>query len=172
MAWIVEYEYPEDGEHSTQTFSTREDAYRYALVQAEDRIQDSWNLEPGEDDREKAIDFNDRINAGDYKQALYIYNDVESDRDYGMFYYVSESIPQDFGTVPSGVDIPPEEEDDDDYDDDDADEEDDEPYLASDVGANCRGPCGNYYPDAYADRRDGTIECYQCRSLKSIFGPN
>lgn len=48
--------------------------------------------------------------------------------------------------------------------------EDSGEFVATDPGATCRGPCGNYNEYAYANKRDNTYICQQCKMMSQVFG--
>lgn len=169
--WAVDWS-NEDSDNSVTIFDTEENALKSAVSDIVDDVQ-GWDLDdPDSSERELALEINAAIAAGNYRQVLRKYNDYQSNRGYGeQYFHVSEYGINTFSRDPEEIDIPIIEDDDEDEDDDDDSGVDpNQPFVATSVGATCRGPCHNYFPDAYADKSDGTFECHQCKTFKNVFG--
>ncbi len=168
MAWIVEWQQPDEYEYMVTLFARESDAYMQA---AHDMMEDvmSWDLSDP-DIEAVAHRINDYVLAGDYKSALREYNDDQGEAggEGAQYWYVYERK-ENVGARTPGTII---------FQDSDEDEEEDEeeeeapetPYTASAPGATCRGPCGQKSEYAYADRKDGTYCCYSCKMMSQVFG--
>lgn len=157
----------------TYIFDSEQEALTEASSDLLNKIRDNWDI--GGDDMlfDAAKEIQDLIRNNKLRSALEKYNDTESDRSdcCPHYIYVNSDIVRSTGTPPSFIDWSDYRQDDEDEDyEEDEEEEDDSPYVASTPGAVCRGPCKNPSPDAYADRRDGTYVCYQCKLFGGVFG--
>lgn len=165
--FILFFEDTRCGENNATVWDSERAARQQAVSEILDDVRD-WDMD--DPDIEKyAKDINDYASSGDLEGAMDAYNEYNGESyGGGLFYSVSErvllSLADAAPVTPLLFDDESEEEEEDDEDGDDA------PFVATTPGATCRGPCGNYNPDAYADRSDGTHLCYQCKTFSSIFG--
>lgn len=189
MAWLVEWTQPGQSEYRVSVWASEADAYKGACSDMLAHINDDWDLADS-DTEDQARNINDLVAVGSYGPALSEYSDCESERDYeySQFWNVVERDEQTHPRAPmlltfqshcsncgddcdDGCSLCDDCAEESMEDEDEDDEEDDEDYVASVPGAKCRGPnCGNHSPDAYADRRDGTYVCYQCKLMSQVFG--
>lgn len=161
----------EDNERVTYFFDDEDEAYIEAGSDILNLIRDHWDLSD-ESTRDTAAAIQDDIRNQRYRSAITDYNNFEENRSECCSHYVNvrSETTRPNGTRHNFIDFSEyESEEDDDYGEEE-EEEDDSPYLASSPGAVCRGPCKNPSPDAYADRRDGTFVCYQCKLFNGVFG--
>jgi hypothetical protein len=177
MVWILTWENPTDGETAVTVWDTDNAARKQACSEIQDDILNGWDMTDYEAASQAKL-INDAIARCNYSRAMEYYNEWQSDRDYGTFYYVCEKsllTPQD-ARDPDVFDedffeaLVSEDDDEDEEDEEEDEEVDDSPYQASVPGATCRGPCKSYNNMAYADKRDGTYCCYQCKTFSHIFG--
>jgi hypothetical protein len=172
MVWIVEWTMPNQGDSNVTVYNSEKDALKCACADIIQEIGDSWDLED-EDFLNVAKEVNGYIGVRDYKSALIAFNEFQSDNsDYEgiQFWNVSERhIVTNIREPALMVFADPDEEEEEDEDEED-EEYEDEAYMATDPGATCRGPCGNFSPDAYADKQDGTFHCFQCKLMSQAFG--
>jgi hypothetical protein len=172
MVWIVEWHQPGQNEVNVTCWASEADALRIACHEMLESLPDNWDLDDSEG-KANARTVNDLVANGDYRAALNEYSDFESESnnyEYSQYWNVYERQEGTHAKMPTLLllDNPDPNEDEDDDDDEDEDEEN---YQASCPGATCRGPnCGYVSPDAYADKRDGTFVCYQCRMMSQVFG--
>ena len=108
------------------------------------------------------------INKDKIFQALVEYNEHESFSDDPFYVNVYSKTLKSAAITLHKIDFSEYEPEEDAPDEEP--KEDDSPYLAASPGATCRGHCGYQSVDAYADRRDGTFVCYQCKLMKDVFG--
>jgi len=170
MVWIVELDRPGQCEVDIFVWDTERNALYAAAADILDCVRD-WDLSDY-DAHERATDINNAVACGDYRNAIQLYNDWESEQnqEYSQYFSVYERDIQTSRITPTLMLIPDlDSEEEEDEEDDDCEEEN-EPFEAAHPGATCRGPCNNYNPDAYADKYDGTYCCYQCRMLSQVFG--
>lgn len=180
--WTVEWSYPSENDSNISVWDSEDKARKQACSEIIDDVQ-NWDFSDP-DMRACAKRINDCIIAGDYKSALLEYNDWQCNSDYEsqQFFSVTSRAVQSNSSNPSPIIFSDDDDDDDccscdccgDDDcggcEDEDDSDDDENYQASSPGAICRGPCGNRSDYAYADRRDGTHVCYQCKMMSQVFG--
>lgn len=174
MVWVIEWTQPGQSEYHSTVWATEQDALRQACNDMLERISD-WDLDDT-DIESNARKINDLVANGDFKTALNEYSDYESESDYeySQFWNVYEQ--KTIKTRPAAPTLllfsDPDDEDEDNEDDEEEeiDFDTEEPYQASVPGATCRGPCKAVNEHAYADRRDGTHVCYQCKLMSQVFG--
>lgn len=162
----------EDGSRVTYLFDDESEALKEAAADILNLIRDNWDLSDDET-RDGAQDIQDNIRSGKYRLALASYNDIEANRsdEYTHFISVTSDALRPYGAPPSFIDFSQYDDgEDEEEEEEEEEEEDDSPYLAFAPGAVCRGPCKNPSADAYADRRDGTFVCYQCKLFGGVFG--
>lgn len=177
MVWIITWEKPSEGEHSVTVWTSERSALMQVCTEIQNTIECDWDMEDY-DCASRAKRINDAIACGDYRDAMSLYNDWEADSDYGCFYGVCEkaSLTQQDAGTPTIFDesfftaLCPDDDGSDEDEEEDEEEVDESPYQATVAGATCRGPCGSYNDMAYADKRDGTYCCYQCKTFAHIFG--
>lgn len=173
MVWIVEWTQPNQGECNITAYASEKDALKAACTDLLDEVNTNWDM-ADEDILEVAKEINSHAGMRDYKSALLSYNEFQndnSDYEYIQFWHVYERNLISSANIPEPalmVFADPDEEEEEDEEEDE--EEEDEAYMATDPGATCRGPCGNFSPDAYADKQDGTFCCFQCKLMSQAFG--
>lgn len=167
--FIVEWCRPAESETHVTCFDTMSIAQQAACADIIDDISSNWDLTE-EDQNDVARDINGDIANGNFGSAISKFNDYNSDQDYEyqQFYYVQRKALLNTAPTPSLIEFDDLVEEDE--EDEEDEEEEDETYTACTPGATCRGPCGSHSPDAYADQRDGTFVCYQCRLMTKMFG--
>ena len=164
MLYLLKFEDMEQGETYTSIWDSPEYAHQQAVSEILDDIRDGWDL----DDPEVAAlakDISDHAMNCNFPKVLDLWNDEQhSQCGPGRFWSVEERevcLPGDAAPISPILFA-----DEDNEEEKQAEEEDDStPYLATTQGATCRGPCGNYSPDAYANKRDGTYCCWQCKLM-------
>jgi len=174
MVWIVEWQQPEVSDFKVTVFARESDAFMQVAHDIMEQVMD-WDLSDS-DIEAIARSINDYVSVGDYKNALSKFNDDQAtlDTDQEQFFFVYERKENIGAQAPNLIIFS-------DVDEDEEDEEEDEDetipptarsgdFKTSVPGATCRGPCGNYNPDAYADMSDGTYCCYQCKLMSQVFG--
>jgi hypothetical protein len=181
MVWVIEWNYPSDGESNVTVWDSEKAAAKQACSEIQDRIQSEWDM-ADYDMASEARQINDYVSAGQYLKAVKYWNNCSTncDSDYAMFWHVREEQTRDLSDAGDPQIFDPdyftalldeEEEGDGDEDFDDAsDSELEEEYTASVPGATCRGPCGQSNEYAYANKRDGTYVCHSCRMMSQVFG--
>lgn len=170
QVWTLKEEDFNNGETDESVWSTGQAARKEAAAKIQDRIGQVWDL--GDPDvHDVAVKINDAVSSGDYTTAIRLYNDEEGNRNNSYFITVYDQILHDYDDA-SEPEVFNYDDEDEDEDEEESDDEDDDssPFVATSPGAVCRGPCKAHSSDAYADRRDGTYECYQCKFMKGIFG--
>lgn len=170
--YIEEVDNVNDGEKNIFVFDTENAALEEAGSDILNLMSESWDLYD-DSDNQAARDIQDDIKAGNYREAISAYNDYESNRNsnYSSYISVYEKLTISGLTARNYInfsDYEPEEDEDEDEDEDES--VDSSPFVASVQGATCRGSCGNPSTDAYADKRDGTYVCYQCKLFNGVFG--
>ncbi len=173
--WVLNWENSEDGNREITLWETQEAARQQACYEIQNAIESDWDMED-HDDANQAQLINEAIKSKKYALAIEYWNEHESERDYGQFWSVckkdvlalADASTPDIHADDFFIALCPEEEDEEDEEEDE--EVDDSPYQASIPGATCRGPCKSYNDMAYADKRDGTYCCYQCKTFAHIFG--
>jgi hypothetical protein len=137
-------------------------------------IENEWDMS----DVDQATDaqaLNNFVLLNQLDKVLEFWNtcNINCDSEHVQFYYVNEHQISTVGCVPTAwapdffVALCDEEEVEEVEEEED---EDDSPFQATTPGATCRGSHAEYNPDAYADKRDGTYLCYQCKMFKHVFG--
>lgn len=172
MVWVVQWSQPGQGESHTSVWATQADGLKAACGEMLIAINDYWDLDD-EDALENAHEINNLVAVGDYQKALNEYSDYASERDdeYAQFWDVSERVTNTHPNPPTLLLLSPLEDDEEEFEEEEDDGEIiDEVYQASVPGATCRGPCKSVNEHAYADRRDGTHVCYQCKMMSEVFG--
>ena len=182
MVWVIEWNYPSDGESNVTVWDSEKAAAKQACSEIQDRIADEWDM-TDYDHAQEAQQINDYISAGSYLKAVKYWNNchLNCDSDYAMYWHVREEQTRDLSDATDPRVFDPdffeallgdeEEEGDGDEDfDDSSDSDDEEEYQASTPGANCRGPCGQHNEYAYANKRDGTYVCHSCKMMSQVFG--
>jgi hypothetical protein len=172
MVWIVEWTQPGQNESHVTCYSTEDDALKSACNDMLESLPDAWDLDDA-DGKANARTLNDLVANGSYRAAINEYADFESENnnyEYGQYWSVYERKVNSFPGLPNLLALADPDQDEEEEEEED-DEEDEETYQASSPGATCRGPnCGYVSPDAYADKRDGTYVCYQCKMMSQVFG--
>jgi hypothetical protein len=169
MVWIVDWSQPEQFDHKITAWATEADALMQA---AHDIMEEVSNWDLSDPDAEAvARKINDFVSVGDYRQALIAFNDDQSDQgtDTAMYFHVYER-PELIGAQRPNTIIFMDKDEDDEEEDEEEEEAPETPYTATVPGATCRGPCGQRNDYAYADKRDGTYCCYQCKMMAQVFG--
>jgi len=170
--YIETIECSDTGDKDSYFFQNEDDALREACSDLLNHISSYWDLSDSSD-LNMAESIQDDVRVGRYRSALSAFNDHEGDRCGGPTYFsVTDASIRTNGNSPTYIDFSEYHDLDDEGDEneEEEDEEDDSPYQASSPGATCRGPCGNPSTDAYADQRDGTFLCYQCKLMGGVFG--
>lgn len=177
--FVLTWSYPYDGEHNVTVWQSHDEAWKAAAGDMQEEISNSWDMSDV-DQATEATHINDLVANGRYKEAVQYFNDcsVNCDNECAMYWHVEDKAINQKANDPSvflsDFFTALNTDDDEDEDDDIIDaeyEEVEEPYQASTPGATCRGPsCGYHSPDAYADKRDGTFVCYQCKMMSKVFG--
>lgn len=169
MTWIVDWSQPEQYDHNVTAFHDEHDAYRQACHDMMNEVV-NWDLSDPEVEA-VARRINDYVLVGDFKNALREFNDDqgETGSEFAQYWRVYELKELIGSRQPLTLTLP-------DPPDDEEEEEDEEeecpstPWVAATPGATCRGPCKAYNNMAYADQRDGTYVCYQCKLMSQVFG--
>jgi hypothetical protein len=176
MPFVLTISQAQSGNYEVSLWSTMDEAYQEACSGIQEAIS-WWDVGSApEDIKDEARKINDFVKTGKYQEAVDYWNDMADNVDSNnpIFYNVEERLVQSKPLPPT---IFP-----DSYFLGEDEEEKDEivattiasiepPYQASQPGATCRGAsCSYYSPDAYADKRDGTFVCYQCKLLAKAFG--
>jgi hypothetical protein len=180
MVWVIEWSYPSDGESNVTVWDGEKSAAKQACSEIQSRISDDWDM-TDYDQASSARQINDYVSAGQYLKAVKYWNNCSSncDSDYAMYWEVREAQVGDLSGASEPIVFDPdyftalldsEEEEEDDGILDAEFEEVDEAYQASNPGATCRGPCGQFNEYAYANKRDGTHVCHSCRMMSQVFG--
>jgi hypothetical protein len=177
MVWVLTWENPSDCETTITTWDNEKAARKQACSEIQDDIQSNWDMSDF-DCAQQAQMINNCIEQGRYDRAMEYYNEWNGDADYGTFYHVSHKtlLSTSDASDPMVFDegffaaLLPDDDEEDEEDEEEDEEVDDSPYQASVPGATCRGPCKSYNDMAYADKRDGTHVCYQCKTFAHIFG--
>lgn len=171
--WLLVFEDTENGDNGQSIWDSQEAARQQAVSELLDDIRDRWDL--SDPDVEKtARNINDLASVGDYQAAIDSFNNENACGGGHFWSIIRREVHTLHDAAP--VTLIPFIDDDDEEEADEDEEEDDPscrqgvPYQATKPGATCRGPCGNYNPDAYADKSDGTHVCHQCKTFSSIFG--
>lgn len=177
MVWVLTWEKPSDCEHHITVWDSEQAALSQACSEIQDAISSDWDMDLY-DCAVQAKSINDAICNGDLRAAMRLYNEWESDSDYGCFFNVSQkqSLSTNDAATPEVFDedfftaLLPDDDGSDEDEEENEEKVDNTPYQATSPGATCRGPCGSYNDMAYADQRNGTYCCYQCRTFSHIFG--
>lgn len=163
MLYVLIFENIEEGETHTSIWDNPEAAHQQAVSEILDDIQDGWDL----DDPSvaaQAKEMNDCAMNGDFFKVVDLWNEVQSNRGGGGKYWSVEE--RDICTLNDAAPITGIQFEIGESKGAEVEKVDDNvPYLATTQGATCRGPCGNYSPDAYANKGDGTYCCWQCRLM-------
>lgn len=168
MVWIVEWTQPGQSESNVTCWASEKEALMSACTEILDLIGSDWDLADSEV-KDKAIEINDFVANGNYREALREYTDWTAngcDYEYQQFWSVYDRTILSGPRQPCLLSFDDEEEE----EEEEEEIEEEEEYQASSPGATCRGPCGNYNEHAYANRRDGTHVCYQCKMMSQVFG--
>ena len=160
----------EDNEKDSTFFDNKDAALQHACQRALELIERQWDMDD-ESQRDSAKEIERYIRNGSYQTALRDFNDIESNRDYPCSLYISG--PTGINSSSPAINFIDwsqyECNGEDDEEECDEEEEDETPFVATSPGATCRGPCQSHSMDAYADQRDGTFLCYQCKLMKQVF---
>ena len=164
MLYVLIFEDTDNGETYTSLWDDGDAALRQAVSEILADVNDSWDL----DDSEVlalAKEMNDYAMNGDLPKVMELWNEDQNGRG-GRYWSVQEK------DICTAADASPivflsftDEDEEDDEEVEEEEEGDSAPYLATTQGATCRGPCKNVSQDAYADRRDGTYCCWQCKLM-------
>lgn len=172
MTWVLFIEDMDNG-NDIVTYLTEVDAMKAAAIEIVNRVEEI-GFDYGDEDYDLAVDINNYINQGDYKEVIRLWNKQQDNYNAPTYFIINEHKELVINTNVPLIQLPdpPEEDDEETAFEDDEDDKSylQQQYVASTPGATCRGGCGQYFPDAYADQHDGTIECYQCRTFKKVFG--
>jgi hypothetical protein len=180
MVWVIEWNYPSDGESNVTVWDSEKSAAKQACSEIQDRISSEWDMADF-DMAEEAKQINDYVSAGQYLKAVKYWNScgANCDSDYAMYWHVREEQTRDLSDASEPQVFDPdyftalldedseEEEDEDGIPDAEFEEEE---YQASVPGATCRGPCTQHNEYAYANKRDGTYVCHSCKMMSQVFG--
>lgn len=172
MVWIVEWTEPNQGEVSVSVWDSEKEARKSACHDILVEIGDAWDLDD-EDIKQTAMDINGAVGSRDYKRAMQLFYDFQcdnSDYEYVQFWQVYERPLKTRADEPALLMFSDPDEEEEEDEEEELEDEEEEVYQATSPGATCRGPCGNFSPDAYADQRDGTFCCYQCKMMSQVFG--
>ncbi len=164
MAWIVEWTHAAYNSVNIRLWSDEE----YALVAACSlimiRVKDDWDRSD-KDWQECGLKISDACAAGNWREAIRLFNDWEGDGDFDNMRHVRvyerknemnlPAVPLLRGSHPTINPPAPVQP---------------KPFKAMYPGAVCRGPCKTVSTDAYADQPDGTYCCYQCKMFSQVFG--
>lgn len=168
MVWILICEDTANGEDGIEVWDTRKGAQASACCYIQMHIE-SWDMS-NHCDQDTAIDINNSIAAGAYREAIKLYHDY-LDGNEGVYYNIEEQlIATDIPDVPIfdkdffGI----EEDEEGDSDGSDAEVLTPSVYVATTPGASCR-QCGTTNEYAYADCSAGTYVCQSCKIFKGIF---
>lgn len=170
IIYIEEIDRVSDGEITKTTFDNEDAALEEAGTDILNLMRDNWDLSD-EDERHAASTIQDLIRTRSYRDVISEYNYHEERRsaNYPIFVTVSSEHVKQSAAPHDFIDFS-------EYEEEEDEEEDEEitpastAYVATSPGATCRGPCRNPSPDAYADQRDGTYVCYQCKLFGGVFG--
>lgn len=183
MVWTLEETF-EDNSTNVTCWNSQLAAQTQACAEIQSRIMDDWDMSDFASATE-AKKINDHIKNNNFGRAISTFNIYVSNSNSGgiVYYYVVERTEQNLfdATSPSIFDDDffealvsnDDDEDEDDSDsslDDDSELSESSPYQASDPGATCRGPCGQFNDYAFADKPDGTFVCHGCRLMSGAFG--
>lgn len=175
MVWLVEWSRgagTAESETKVTCWSSEGDARMSACRNILSDINKNWDLDD-DDQRDSAKSINNLCALGSLKEAISEYNDWNAnldDYESQRFLHVHEEKVQTFSGGLCLLHISDPDDEEDEEEDLASNHVEEEAYQASTPGATCRGPCGNYNPDAYADKRDGTHVCYQCKMMFQVFG--
>lgn len=175
MTWVLTWDYPYDGEHNVTLWSTEESAQMQACSEIQEWISSEWDM-CDVDQASTAQSINNFIINRQWQDVISEFNncDMNTDTDQNQWWAVQEmnthlpsaaTIPSAWAPTFFAALFPDDEED-----EEEEDEDETEPYLATTSGATCRGSHAEYNEHAFADRRDGTYLCYQCKMFKQVFG--
>ena len=164
--WVIEWSQPCQQEFSSTVWDSKENALQSICAEILINITNDWDLSDS-NSLFNAKEINMLIATNQYYRAMNCYNDFESDSEseYRNQYSISKQNINDLAKTPCLLSFSDEDEDSADEDEGNVDDADFEevPYLSTIPGANCRGPCGIHSEYAYADHKDGTHVCYQCK---------
>lgn len=179
MVWVIEWNYPSDGESNVTVWDSEKSAAKQACSEIQDRIEAEWDMSDY-DMAQEACQINNYISAGQFLKAVKYWNNCSAncDSDYAMYWHVREEQTRDDSdaTTPQVFDpsfftaLADADEDDGDEEEEEEEDDEEEEYQASTPGATCRGPCGQSNEYAYANKRDGTYVCHSCRMMSQVFG--
>jgi hypothetical protein len=170
--YIEEIDNVDEGSKDLYLFDSETLALAEAQKDILSLIVDNWDLVDSESDRDEAKEIQNHFRQGNYYDGIRAYNDYEGNRssNYPVFVAVREQTVNAYVTNNNNwIDFSEYEPEEEDEEETEFEEADDSPYQASSPGATCRGPCGNPSNDAYADKRDGTFLCYQCKLFSGVF---
>lgn len=164
--YIEELDDVDNGEKTVTIFDREDVALAEAGADILTIMRDKWDF-TDDSERELAESIQLDIQVSNYRAAIDAFNNAEGNTNCPMYVNVYDKIVSQSASRLKWIDfseyLPEEEEE------EEEEEEDDSPYQASFPGATCRGPCGNPSTDAYADKRDGTFMCYQCKLFSGVF---
>jgi CTP synthase (UTP-ammonia lyase) len=169
--YIEEIDNVDEGSKDLYLFDSEGAALSEACKNILNLITENWNL-CEESDRDEAKSIQESVRKTNYNAAIAAYNDYECNRNSNYPVYVSvrsQTVNAYVTNNTSWIDFSEYEPEEEDEEETEFEEADDSPYQASSPGATCRGPCGNPSNDAYADKRDGTFLCYQCKLFSGVF---
>lgn len=153
--WVLDWDYPYDGEHNITLWTTQKAAYQQALREINEKIDGDWDMDEP-DMLTHAEKIEELEGQGKLKEAIDVWNDYQNnynDDHMELYSVYSREVLSGEGedVVTSAPPIP---------------------YKASSPGATCRGSHKEFNPYAYADKPDGTYLCTQCKTFGHIFGTN
>ena len=172
MVWIVEWSQPGQNEVNVTVWDSEQNALMAVCGEILDLIGSDWDLSDSEA-KNQAIQINDLVANGNYRAALREYTDWTAngcDYEYQQFWAVYDRAPLSNPKKPCLLSFSDDVEEEDEDEEDEEEIEEEESYQASSPGATCRGPCKSYSEHAYANKRDGTHVCYQCKMMSQVFG--
>lgn len=170
MVWILEWSYPYDSDSYIDIFDSEENALKQACADIVDHINETLDVIGDQEHNLLATDIQTYLDNNEYAKAVRYWNssEVNCDNDHSQYWNVYErevKTISDLVTIGS-IHLP---DQDIDYEDEDSKTTAKENiFIATECGAKCRC-CINYNEYAYADKSDGTYECYSCRSMRNIF---
>ena len=178
MIWVLEWDYPGDGDSNVSLWDTEENACKQACADIIDYINDHFSLANDPDHYQAAKEIQDYIDNGEYAQAVKHWNycDANCDSERRQFWTVYKRDTLDDSHVSSfhRIEFPYQKDEDEGEDEDERvvnknhNDSARKAFIASKHGATCRG-CKQYNEYAYADNSDDTYECYSCKSYHRMF---